>query len=223
MIKKGALVILDVQNDFFPGGILATQDSDKIIHIINKYIKISSHKKLPIYLSKDWHPKQTKHFKRFGGYWPTHCIKNTKGAEFHPNLKLPDSTIIVSKGMDPNKHNYPLLNSIDSNKNTLLALLQSQDIQDIFIGGIFTDHSDEMSIFDALDIGFNLYLFVDAVRIVNIKPKNLETTIKHLLERGLKRMVFDKFLKLMNPETPLYQNQEYILNHLPSDHLPLSD
>ncbi|MCM8792549.1 MAG: isochorismatase family protein, partial [Candidatus Omnitrophica bacterium] len=107
MLKlKKALLIVDLQNDFCPGGRLAVPRGDKIVPIINKYIKLFSKNKLPIFASRDWHPKRTTHFKKFGGLWPVHCVQNTKGAQFHPKLRLPQETIIISKGMSPQKDSY---------------------------------------------------------------------------------------------------------------------
>ena len=93
MKLKKALLIVDVQNDFCPGGALAVPGGDKIGPAINKYIRIFAKKKLPIFASRDWHPIRTKHFKDFGGVWPVHCLQNSRGAAFHPKLKLPKETI----------------------------------------------------------------------------------------------------------------------------------
>jgi nicotinamidase-related amidase len=82
---------------------LGVPGGDKIVPAINKYIKIFSKKKLPIFATRDWHPIKTRHFKDFGGVWPVHCIQNTKGAAFHPKLKLPEETIFLYKGIDPQK------------------------------------------------------------------------------------------------------------------------
>src|SRR4030042_3846541 len=103
MKLKKALLVVDVQNDFCPGGALAVPQGDKIVPILNKYIKIFSRKKLPIFASRDWHPVRTAHFKDFGGVWPVHCIQNTNGSAFHPKLKIPKQTIFLYKGITPEK------------------------------------------------------------------------------------------------------------------------
>jgi nicotinamidase/pyrazinamidase len=103
MRAKKALLIVDVQNDFCPGGALGIPCGDKIVPKINKYIKIFSKKKLPVFATRDWHPVKTKHFKDFGGVWPVHCIYNTRGALFHPDLKVPKEAFMLYKGMDPEK------------------------------------------------------------------------------------------------------------------------
>ena len=115
MKLKRALLIVDVQNDFCLGGALAVRGGDEIIGAVNKYIKAFSKAKLPVFISRDWHPKVTKHFKQFGGVWPPHCIQGTKGAEFHKKLKTVKEAIILSKGMDPEKDSYSAFESFDPN------------------------------------------------------------------------------------------------------------
>jgi len=97
MERTKALLIVDVQNDFCPGGKLAVSEGDKIVPVLNKYIRLFSKKKLPIFASRDWHPRKSKHFKDFGGNWPIHCVQRTKGARFHPRLQLPKNTTIISE------------------------------------------------------------------------------------------------------------------------------
>ena len=112
--SKKALLVVDVQNDFCPGGALGVPEGDKIIPKINKYIKIFSRKKLPVFASRDWHPIKTRHFKDFGGVWPVHCIHNSKGAAFHPKLKITKETILLYKGMDPQKDSYSVFQAEDN-------------------------------------------------------------------------------------------------------------
>jgi len=106
MQLKKALLIVDVQNDFCPGGALGVPEGDKIVPFINRYIKIFSKRKLPIFCTRDWHPARTKHFKDFGGTWPVHCIQNTRGSQFHPKLRLPKEAIPLYKGAYPEKDGY---------------------------------------------------------------------------------------------------------------------
>src|SRR3989338_5088646 len=132
---KKALLIVDVQNDFCPGGALGIKDGDKIIPAINKYIKIFASQRLPVFASRDWHPRKTLHFKKFGGAWPVHCIQNTKGAAFHPKLRLPKEAILLYKGMDPKKDSYSAFQAQDRNGKSLLNLLKILGVEEIYIGG----------------------------------------------------------------------------------------
>src|SRR5919202_5693269 len=99
MAKDRALMIVDVQNDFCPGGALAVPRGDEVVPAFNRYIDAFRAHGLPVYLSRDWHPARTTHFKEDGGLWPPHCVQGTRGAEFHPDLRLPAAAVVVFKGM----------------------------------------------------------------------------------------------------------------------------
>jgi len=185
---KKALLIIDVQNDFSPGGALAVPEGDKIIPNLNKYIKIFSQKKLPIFASRDWHPIKTKHFKDFGGVWPVHCIHNSPGAAFYPKLKLPKETIILSKGMDPEEDSYSAFQAEDANGRRLMNLLKIFGIHEIYIGGLATDYCVKFSVIDALKQGFKVKLLGDAIKGVNLKPQDSGNAIKKMVEKGAKKI-----------------------------------
>ncbi|PIQ89583.1 MAG: nicotinamidase [Candidatus Omnitrophica bacterium CG11_big_fil_rev_8_21_14_0_20_42_13] len=187
---KNALLIADVQNDFCPGGKLGISDGDKIIPAINKYIKEFSKNKLPIFISRDWHPKKTKHFKKFGGVWPAHCVQNTKGAEFHAKLKFPKEAIIISKGMDPEKDSYSAFDAVDSNGCEFDNLLRIFGIKNLFVGGLATDYCVKNSAIDALKKGFKVLLLVDAVKGVNLKPNDSDEAIDEMVRRGARKISF---------------------------------
>lgn len=189
MKLKKALLIVDVQNDFCPGGALAVPEGDKIIPTLNKYIKIFSQKKLPIFASRDWHSIKTKHFKDFGGVWPVHCIYNSQGAAFHPKLKLPKETIILSKGMDPEKDSYSAFQAEDKNGMVLLNLLKILGVNEIYVGGLATDYCVKFSVIDALKQGFKVKLLGDAIKGVNLKPQDSENAIKKMVEKGAKKII----------------------------------
>lgn len=188
MKLKKALLVIDVQNDFCPGGALAVPDGDKIIPVINKYIRIFSKNKLPLFASRDWHPKKTKHFKAFGGIWPKHCIQNTKGAQFHAKLGLSKETIVLSKGMNPEEDSYSAFQATDANGMSLVNLLKILGIEEIFIGGLATDYCVKYSaVLDALKNGFKLRLLLDAIKGVNLKPRDCEEAIVLMLKMGVRK------------------------------------
>lgn len=195
MRLEKALVVVDVQNDFCPGGALSVKDGDKIIPTINRYIKLFSKAKLPIFATRDWHPKETKHFKQFGGPWPRHCVQNTKGAQFHSDLKLPKEIITLSKGMDPEKDSYSAFHAFDSNGNELLKLLKIFGIEEIFIGGLATDYCVRWATLDALRFGFKVNILMDATRGVNLKPDDSEKAIEEMVKAGAKKITFEKLSK----------------------------
>lgn len=193
MKLKKALLIVDAQNDFFPGGSLAVPEGDKIIPNLNKYIKIFSKDKLPIFASRDWHPKKTEHFKKFGGVWPVHCVQGTKGAEFHPKLRLPKGTVILSKGMDPQKDSYSAFQAQDSNGMELLTFLTYLGVQELYIGGLAADYCVKYSTIDALKNGFKVKVLMDGIRGVNLKPPDTEEAIKEMISLGAKKSSLRKF------------------------------
>src|SRR5947209_5434233 len=101
-----ALLIVDVQRDFCPGGALAVPDGQRVVPALNRHIADAVARHMTIYASRDWHPDVTTHFKAYGGQWPPHCVQRTAGAAFHPDLRLPSSAVIISKGEDPRRPGY---------------------------------------------------------------------------------------------------------------------
>src|ERR1041385_1780293 len=106
MQGKDALVIVDVQNDFCPGGALAVTGGDAVVPRLNAYIDKFARAGLPIFATRDWHPKKTIHFKAYGGEWPPHCIQGTKGAELRSDLRLPPSAVLITTGASPDEDGY---------------------------------------------------------------------------------------------------------------------
>lgn len=189
-----ALLVVDVQNDFCPGGALAVPEGDKIIPNINKYLKIFSKNKLPIFATCDWHPIRSKHFKDFGGSWPVHCLQNSIGAAFHPKLKLPKGAIILYKGMDPEKDSYSAFQAEDVNGRSLLQLLNFFRIKEIYIAGLATDYCVKFSARDALRRGLRVKILMDAIKGVNLRPKDSQSAIRGLVSLGAKKITL-KFLE----------------------------
>lgn len=188
MRLKKALLVVDVQNDFCPGGALAVPEGDKVVPNINKYIKIFSKKKLFIFASRDWHPLKTKHFKDFGGMWPVHCIQNTRGAAFHPELKLPKEAILLYKGMDQEKDSYSAFQSEDVNGASFLNLLNILGVKELYICGLATDYCVKSSTIDALRKGFKVKLLLDAIKGINLKTRDSKAAIKEMVSLGAKKL-----------------------------------
>jgi nicotinamidase/pyrazinamidase len=179
-----ALLVVDVQNDFCPGGALGVREGDKIVSAINKYIELFSKKGLPVFATRDWHPKKTSHFKEFGGVWPTHCIQNTKGAEFHPGLRLPKEVILIYKGMDPAKDSYSAFQAEDQNGTGLPELLKVSGVEEIYIAGLATDYCVRFTTADAIKSGFKVKVLADAIKGVNLKPGDSEEAIEEMVKNG---------------------------------------
>ena len=188
MTQKKALLIVDLQNDFCPGGALAVPGGDKVVPVINKYSRIFSKNKLPIFASRDWHPPKTKHFKDFGGAWPVHCIQNTQGAAFHPKLKMPKEAILLYKGMDPEKDSYSIFQSEDSRGVAFINLLRIMGVGELYIGGLAIDYCVKFSAIDALKEGFKVKVLTDAVKGVDLKPQDSQKALKEMYRRGAKKI-----------------------------------
>jgi nicotinamidase/pyrazinamidase len=188
MKKKIALLVVDVQNDFCPGGALGVPEGDKIVPAINKYINFFTKKKLPILLTRDWHPVQTKHFKPFGGIWPVHCLQNSKGAAFHPELKIPKGAIFLYKGMDSQQDSYSAFHAEDERGMSLLHLLKLFGVQQIYIAGLATDYCVKFSSADAIKYGFKVKILIDAIKGVNLKPDDSEKAIQKMVKNGAKKI-----------------------------------
>ncbi len=195
MRLRQALIIIDVQNDFCPSGALAVPEGDRIVPVLNKYINLCQNKKVPVFATRDWHPKKTRHFKKFGGSWPRHCVRLTKGAQFHPKLNLPKNTVIVSKGMDPEIDGYSAFDSVNDQGVSLLDLLKILRIQRLLIGGLATDYCVKFSVLDALKKGFRVGLLIDAVKGVNIKPNDSNKAILLALKKRAKKITVNRLLR----------------------------
>ncbi|MFH1458151.1 MAG: nicotinamidase [Candidatus Omnitrophota bacterium] len=187
MKAKKALLIIDLQNDFCPQGALAVPQGDKIVSNLNRYIRIFSKKKWPVFATRDWHPVKTKHFNSFGGVWPVHCLANTQGAQFHAGLKLPREAILLYKGMDPEKDSYSAFQAEDLSGTGFAKLLERSGIKELYVGGLATDYCVKSSVLDALKRGLKVKLLLDAVKGVDLKPKDSDKAIKEMARKGAKK------------------------------------
>jgi nicotinamidase/pyrazinamidase len=185
MSRSKALLIVDVQNDFCPGGTLAVPHGDTVVPVLNNYMMAFQQLGYPVYASRDWHPVETKHFKQFGGLWPIHCLQNSPGAAFHPGLRLPQDAVVISKGMDPDAESYSAFLGFDSQGNAFPAVLQREGVKDIFVGGLATDYCVQASCLDAVGQGYKVYLLKDAIQGVNIKPDDSAKAIHTMVKAGV--------------------------------------
>jgi nicotinamidase/pyrazinamidase len=183
-MKKSTLLLVDLQNDFCPGGALAVPEGDSVISVLNEYIKLVKDAELPVFASRDWHPEVTKHFKDYGGLWPRHCVQGTKGAEFHPALALPPDTIIITKGQDPNKDSYSAFQASDENGRLLAEILRAKGIEHLYIGGLATDYCVKASVIDSIEEGFTVTLLLDAIKGVDLNPDDSEKALNEMFKRG---------------------------------------
>ncbi len=184
MAGKSALVVVDLQNDFLPGGALGVFEGDQVIPVLNRYIQLALAAGLPIYASRDWHPKVTKHFKEYGGIWPPHCIQGTRSAEFHPDLRLSKDAIVVSKGADPERDAYSAFDALESDGTPLAESLRRRGVERIYVGGLTTDYCVKWTAIEAPRQGFSMTVLVDASLGVNLQPHDAERAIAEMVRQG---------------------------------------
>jgi nicotinamidase/pyrazinamidase len=162
-LKQGdALLIVDVQNDFCPGGALAVEDGDAVVPVLNEWLDAARNRDIPIFASRDWHPRDHCSFTDRGGQWPPHCIRNTPGAAFHPELKLPDGTIIISKATKPERDAYSAFDGTD-----LADRLRQAGIRRVWVGGLAQDVCVKATVLDACQDGFETHVLLDGTRPVD--------------------------------------------------------
>lgn len=184
--KKRALIVVDVQNDFCPGGALAVADGDEVVAPLNKMIAEFLERGEPVFKSRDWHPRKTKHFAEYGGTWPVHCVQGTTGAEFHPDL-LDDIHIrTISKGLG-DEDTYSAFDGTD-----LALQLRRLGVEEVWVGGLATDYCVKNTVLDALKEGFRVKALQDAMRPVELQPGDGERAIEEMRRAGAKLVMSDE-------------------------------
>ena len=174
-----ALLVVDVQNDFLPGGHLAVPHGDEVVPALNRCLALFSAAKLPIYASRDWHSADHCSFRAQGGPWPPHCIADTHGAEFAVNLELPADTVIISKANKPDKDAYSAFGGTD-----LGLCLKAAGVRRVFVGGLATDYCVLNTVRDALALGYGVVLLTDAVRAVDVASGDGERSLAEMRQWG---------------------------------------
>ena len=176
---RDVLLIIDVQNDFLPGGALAVPHADSIVPILNRYIELFSRQHVPIIATRDWHPLNHSSFSANGGMWPTHCVQNTFGAEFSAQLALPTEVVVIDKGTAIDDAGYS-----GFEQPQLQSTLEHFRCRRIFIGGLATDYCVLQTAAAACRAGYKVVLLSDAMRAVDVKPGDGERALAQLQQLG---------------------------------------
>jgi nicotinamidase/pyrazinamidase len=180
--KQTALVVVDIQNDFCPGGALPVEGGDKVVPVLNKYIEKFRNAGAPILFTRDWHPPNHSSFKDQGGPWPPHCVQNSEGAKFHPDLLIPPEGEIVSKA-DKRDEAYSFFQGTDLGQK-----LHARGIKRLLVGGLATDYCVKETVLDGLKYGFEVFHLDDASRGVNVNPGDSERALQEMVAIGAKRI-----------------------------------
>jgi nicotinamidase-related amidase len=174
-----ALVVVDVQNDFLPGGALAVPDGGAVVAVVNEYLRRFGERGLPVYATRDWHPAEHCSFRSSGGSWPRHCVAGTSGAAFAPDLALPSDATVISKGTAADREAYSGFAGTDLDQR-----LREAGIRRLFVAGLATDYCVLNTALDALALGYSTVVLLDAVRAVDVKPGDGDAAIAQMLALG---------------------------------------
>jgi nicotinamidase/pyrazinamidase len=196
---KRALILVDIQNDFIPGGALAVAGGDKVVPVANRIQKTFD----LVLATQDWHPANHGSFasqhpgKKPGEVidlngipqvlWPDHCVQRSKGAEFHPQLEMGRVARIFQKGTDPGIDSYSGFFDNGHRRGTGLAeYLQAAGVSDIYIAGLATDYCVKYTALDGRTLGYNVFVVEDACRGVNLNPGDSATALDQMRAAGVR-------------------------------------
>ncbi len=180
LTAKDALIVVDMQRDFMPGGTLPVPEGDNIVPRLNQYIRLFFERGLPVFFTRDWHPPDHISFKDQGGVWPPHCVQDTEGAKFHPDLYIPpDNRFIISKGTSREFDAY------SGFQGTMLdQLLKERGTKRVFVGGVATDYCVKNTVLGAINLGYEAFLLLDGIKGVDVKQGDSQRAIEDMLGAG---------------------------------------
>jgi nicotinamidase/pyrazinamidase len=181
---RRALIVVDVQRDFCPGGALPAQSGDRILPAINRFVAEAREIGVPVYASRDWHPPVTTHFEPYGGEWPPHCVQGSTGAQFHPDLRLPSDAIVISKGDDPERPGYSAFDGRTPQGTLLLADLRDRQIDWVYVAGLTTEYCVKETVLDARRAGLRVSILVDAIGSIDRHPDDAERALSDMVNAG---------------------------------------
>ena len=201
--NKDVLIIVDMQNDFMPNGALPVEEGDQIVDDINKVAEIFKGKNGKVVLTQDWHPKNHKSFasqhpnKNPGDeyhsegigpiLWPDHCVQDSKGADFHKDLKKDLADAIIQKGMNPVIDSYSGFMENDKKSETGLAdTIRSLGVERIFVCGLALDYCCYFTAVDGVDLGFKVYFLVDLTKGIDLPSGNISNSLENMVNKGIK-------------------------------------
>ena len=177
--RRTALIVVDVQQDFCANGSLAVPDGDAVVPELVTWISHFQARGLPVVYTRDWHPRDHSSFREQGGPWPSHCVANERGAQFHPDLPVPEDAWIVSKATDVEGDAYSGFDGTE-----LEAKLRAEGVDSVYVGGLATDYCVKATVLDALRAGFEVFVILAALRAVDVQPGDGAAAIEAMRRAG---------------------------------------
>lgn len=174
-----ALLVVDLQRDFLPGGSLAVPQGDLVLPTVARWLRHFEASGLPVFASRDWHPGDHCSFRAQGGTWPPHCVAGTPGAAFADALRWPAGVSVVSKAATRERDAYSAFDGTD-----LHARLQVLRVRRLFVCGLATDYCVQASVFDALDLGYAVVVLRDGIAAVDVHAGDGERALAAMASRG---------------------------------------
>jgi nicotinamidase/pyrazinamidase len=184
--QSPALLVVDVQNDFCPGGALAVPHGDEVVPVLNRLAAHASALGFPVYASRDWHPADSHHFAVNGGEWPVHCVKGTPGARLHADLDLPPGALIVTKDVGPDSDGYSAFDGTIAGRGSLAADLRARGVTELVLGGLATDYCVRATAIDGRREGFDVVVVEDAIRAVERSPGDAARAVDEMKAEGVR-------------------------------------
>ncbi|HMB15726.1 MAG TPA: isochorismatase family protein [Pelovirga sp.] len=175
--KNDMLLVVDVQRDFCPGGTLPVEGGDEVVPVINSWMHAGRDARVPIYLSRDWHPRHHPSFEKNGGQWPPHCVQDSNGALFHAQLEIPTEAEIVTKGTRFDQDQNSVFD-----QTGLAFWLHKQGIKRIFVSGLALDVCVLASVLDGLETEFEMLVIKNATR--SITPEGGRNALEKMRQSG---------------------------------------
>jgi len=179
-LKDAALILVDIQNDFCPGGALAVAEGDQVVAVANHLMP-----HFPLVVSTlDWHPANHVSFREQGGPWPPHCVQNTFGADLHPALDATRINHTFRKASSPDRDAYSEFEGVDDTGRSLDDYLKARGVERVYITGLATDYCVRATTMDALRLGYETFVVTDGVRAVNVQPDDGDRALTEMREHG---------------------------------------
>lgn len=177
--RKSVLLLVHLQNDFFPGGALPVEGGDQVIPVANACIRFFAREGFSIVATRAWHPENHCSFQVQGGDSPAHCVQGSRGSQFHPELKMPPGTLIVSGATNPRQESF---SGFDG--TSLEDRLEDLEGQTLFVLGLATEYFVKQTVLGACQRGFRVVVLEDGVRGKNIKPEDSQKALQEMQEAG---------------------------------------